>query len=406
MSITGKRILLVVAGGIAAYKAPDLVRRLRERGAKVQCVMTPTAHQFITPTTLAAVSGLPVHTDLFDAEVGVDVGHIRLARDADLIVVAPATADILARVAHGLANDLATTVLSARSSPVLLAPAMNPKMWDNPATQRNVAQLRDDGFSFVGPERGEMAESGEAGLGRMAEPLAIVAAAEALLAPQSRVLEGLSFLVTSGPTEEPIDPVRFISNRSSGKQGHAIAAALLRAGARVRLVSGPVNIPAPKGAEVVSVGSAAEMLAAVEDGLPVDGAIFAAAVADWRSAEVASQKMKKQGGADEELVLRLVRNPDILATVGHHAQRPTLVVGFAAETNDLIANAEAKLRSKGADWILANDVSAGVFGADSNHIHRVGRDGVLDWGSGSKTQLAERLVREIAVLFGRETATE
>ncbi|KQN75218.1 bifunctional phosphopantothenoylcysteine decarboxylase/phosphopantothenate--cysteine ligase CoaBC [Devosia sp. Leaf64] len=406
MSITGKRILLVVAGGIAAYKAPDLVRRLRERGAKVQCVMTPTAHQFITPTTLAAVSGLPVHTDLFDAEVGVDVGHIRLARDADLIVVAPATADILARVAHGLANDLATTVLSARSSPVLLAPAMNPKMWDNPATQRNVAQLRDDGFSFVGPERGEMAESGEAGLGRMAEPLAIVAAAEALLAPQSRVLEGLSFLVTSGPTEEPIDPVRFISNRSSGKQGHAIAAALLRAGARVRLVSGPVNIPAPKGAEVVSVGSAAEMLAAVEDGLPVDGAIFAAAVADWRSAEVASQKMKKQGGADEELVLRLVRNPDILATVGHHAQRPTLVVGFAAETIDLIANAEKKLRSKGADWILANDVSAAVFGADSNHIHRVGKDGVVDWGSGRKTQLAERLVREIAVLFGRETATE
>ncbi|MDV3253014.1 bifunctional phosphopantothenoylcysteine decarboxylase/phosphopantothenate--cysteine ligase CoaBC [Devosia sp. BK] len=405
MSITGKRILLVIAGGIAAFKAPDLVRRLRECGAKVQCVMTPTAHQFITPTTLAAVSGLPVHTDLFDAEVGVDVGHIRLARDADLIVVAPATADILARVAHGLANDLATTVLSARSSPVLLAPAMNPKMWGNPATQRNVAQLRDDGFSFVGPERGEMAESGEAGLGRMAEPLAIVAAAEALLAPQSRVLEGLSFLVTSGPTEEPIDPVRFISNRSSGKQGHAIAAALLHAGARVRLVSGPVNIASPKGAEVVSVESAAEMLAAVEDGLPVDGAIFAAAVADWRSAEVASQKMKKQGGADEELVLRLVRNPDILATVGHHAQRPKLVVGFAAETNDLIANAEAKLRSKGADWILANDVSAGVFGADSNHIHRVGRDGVLDWGSGSKTELAERLVREIAVFFGRETAT-
>jgi len=400
MSLDGKRILLVVAGGIAAYKTPDLVRRLRERGAKVQCVMTPSSHQFITPTTLAAVSGLPVHSDLFDAEVGVDVGHIRLARDADLIVVAPATADILARVAHGLANDLATTVLSARSSPVLLAPAMNPKMWDSLATQRNVAQLRDDGFSIIGPERGEMAESGEAGLGRMAEPLAIVAAAEALFAPQSRALEGLSFLVTSGPTEEPIDPVRFISNRSSGKQGHAIAAALLRAGAKVRLISGPVNIPVPKGAELVQVGSAAEMLAAVENGLPVDGAIFAAAVADWRSAKVASQKMKKQGGADEELVLRLVRNPDILATVGHHAQRPKLVIGFAAETNDLIANAEAKLRAKGADWILANDVSAGVFGADSNHIHRVGRDGVMDWGSGGKAELAGRLVEEIVRFFG------
>lgn len=406
MSLDGKRILLVVAGGIAAYKTPDLVRRLRERGTKVQCVMTPAAHQFITPTTLAAVSGLPVHTDLFDAQVGVDVGHIRLAREADLIVVAPATADILARVANGLANDLATTVLSARSSPVLLAPAMNPKMWDNPATQRNVAQLRDDGFSFIGPERGEMAESGEAGLGRMAEPLAIAAAAEALLAPQSRALEGLRFLVTSGPTEEPIDPVRFISNRSSGKQGHAIAAALLRAGAKVRLISGPVSITATEGADVVPVGSAAEMLSAVEHALPVDGAIFAAAVADWRSAEVASQKMKKQGGADEELVLRLVRNPDILATVGHHAQRPKLVVGFAAETNDLIANAEAKLRAKGADWILANDVSAGVFGTDSNHIHRVGKDGVVDWGAGGKTELAKRLVREIAVFFGRKTAAE
>jgi len=403
MSLRDKQILLIVSGGIAAYKSPDLVRRLRERGARVRCVMTEAANNFITATTLAAVSGVPVATDLFEPIAGADVGHIRIAREADLIIVAPATADLIGRTALGLASDLAGAILLARSSPVLFAPAMNPKMWDNPATQRNLATLRADGIAFVGPDRGEMAESGEAGLGRMSEPLAIVAEAERLLAPSRRRLEGLSFLVTSGPTEEPIDPVRFISNRSSGKQGHAIAAALAHEGANVRLISGPTSLPHPAGVQMVRVKTAAEMLAAATESLPADGAIFVAAVADWRAATIASSKIKKRGGEDEELSIRLVRNPDILKTIGHHEQRPKLVVGFAAETDDLLANAGDKLATKGADWILANDVSPdkGVFGGDRNHIMQVARDGVTDLGAGSKEELAERIVDRIAAFFDR-----
>jgi phosphopantothenoylcysteine decarboxylase/phosphopantothenate--cysteine ligase len=404
MSFADKSILLVVAGGIAAYKTPDLVRRLREQGARVRCVMTEAAQNFITPTTLAAVSGMPVATDLFEPISGLDVGHIRMAREADVVIVAPATADLIGRAALGLSNDLATAILLARSSPVLFAPAMNPKMWDNPATQRNVATLRSDGIEFVGPEVGEMAESGEAGLGRMAEPLAIVAAARDVLTPRKQRLAGLSFLVTSGPTEEPIDPVRYISNRSSGKQGHAIAAALAGEGAQVTLVSGPTALPDPKCVRVNRVRTAAEMLDAASAALPVDGAIFVAAVADWRAASVADRKIKKQGGEEEELSIRLVRNPDILKTIGHHAQRPRLVVGFAAETDDLLANADAKLRSKGADWILANDVSPaqGVFGGEDNHILKVSAEGVSDLGAGSKAELARRIVDDIAQFFGRD----
>ena len=403
MSMRDKQILVIVTGGIAAYKAPDLVRRLREAGARVRCVMTEGARNFITPTTLAAVSGQPVATDLFEPIAGADVGHIRIAREADLIIVAPASADFMARMAHGLAHDLAGAILLARSSPVLLAPAMNPKMWAHPATQRNFATLKSDGVLFVGPEAGEMAESGEAGLGRMAEPLQIREAAQQALTPGAQRLSGLSFLVTSGPTEEPIDPVRFISNRSSGKQGHAIANALRREGAEVTLVSGPTNLPTPDGVTLTPVKTAAEMLAAATAALPVDAAIFVAAVADWRAARPSSSKLKKQGGDDEELTIRLVRNPDILATIGHHAQRPRLVVGFAAETDDLMANAQAKLRSKGADWILANDVSPGkgVFGGDRNHIQLVAAEGTTDLGAGSKGELAERIVERVMQFFGR-----
>ncbi len=402
MSLQGKRILIVVSGGIAAYKIPELVRRLREQGALVQCVMTPAAHNFITATTLAAVSGSPVATELFDPSVGADVGHIRMARDAELIIVAPATADMLGRMANGLADDLATAILLARDGPLLIAPAMNPKMWANPATMRNVGTLRGDGCIFVGPEVGEMAESGEAGLGRMSEPGAILDAARQVLEARRGPLAGLSFLVTSGPTEEPLDPVRYISNRSSGKQGHAIARALVAAGASVKLITGPVSIPPPAGAEVIEVQSAKDMLSAVTGALPVDGAIFAAAVADWRSASVSEHKIKKTGAPDEELTLTLVRNPDILATVGHHRQRPRLVVGFAAETDNLIPNAQAKLTSKHADWILANDVSpgTGTFGGDDNHVHLVTKDGVEDWGAGSKAEVSRRAVDRIAEFFG------
>ncbi|WEK06562.1 MAG: bifunctional phosphopantothenoylcysteine decarboxylase/phosphopantothenate--cysteine ligase CoaBC [Candidatus Devosia phytovorans] len=403
MSLRDKQILLIVSGGIAAYKTPDLVRRLREQGARVRCVMTDAARNFITPTSLAAVSGTPVATDLFEPIAGADVGHIRIAREADLIIVAPATADFMARMALGLSNDLATSILLARSGPVLIAPAMNPKMWDHAATQRNAATLKADGVLFVGPETGEMAESGEAGLGRMAEPMTIVEAARLALGSKSQRLAGLSFFVTSGPTEEPIDPVRFISNRSSGKQGHAIAAALAREGASVTLISGPSALPPPQDVAVVAVQTAAEMMEAATTALPVDGAVFVAAVADWRAATVATSKLKKQGGDDEQLSISLVRNPDILATIGHHEQRPRLVVGFAAETDALIDNAQAKLRSKGADWILANDVSTagGVFGGDHNHVHLVAGDGVTDLGAGTKQDIAERIIARIAGFFDR-----
>lgn len=404
----GKRVLLIIGGGIAAYKSLDLIRRLRERGVKVKVVMTAAAQQFITPLAAGALTAEKVYTDLFDREAEQDVGHIRLARDTDLIIVAPATADLMAKMAQGLAGDLASTVLLATNRPVLVAPAMNPAMWAHPATQRNVATLKTDGIASIGPERGEMAESGEAGLGRMAEPLAIAEKALELLetgsTSQAGPLSGKHVVITSGPTHEPIDPVRYIANRSSGKQGHAIAAAAAEAGARVTLISGPVTLPDPAGVTVIHVETAKEMLAAVERSLPADVAIMAAAVADWRVAQEGSEKIKKDGSGQPP-ALALVENPDILSTVGHlTGNRPKLVVGFAAETQNLIANAQGKLQRKAADWIVANDVSpsTGVMGGDANTVRIVTHDGIEDWPTLGKTEVARRLVARIAAAL--ETA--
>ncbi|MCO5064039.1 MAG: bifunctional phosphopantothenoylcysteine decarboxylase/phosphopantothenate--cysteine ligase CoaBC [Rhizobiaceae bacterium] len=397
MTLDRKRILLMIGGGIAAYKSLDLIRRLRERGASVRCVMTAAAQEFITALSVGALSADHVFTDLFDRQDEQDVGHIRLARECDLIVVAPATADLIARLANGHANDLASAVLLATDRPVLFAPAMNPKMWSHPATRRNRDTLARDGVHFVGPARGEMAESGEAGEGRMSEPLEIVAAVEKLLAPQPGPLAGRKIIMTSGPTHEPIDPVRYIANRSSGKQGHALAAALAKLGADVRLVSGPVTIPDPKGVTTLHVETAREMQATVEDLLPADAAIFVAAVADWRTESEAGQKIKKVAGEGPP-ALHMVENPDILAGIGHHRQRPYLVVGFAAETTDLDRNAQAKLKKKGADFIVANDVShaGGVMGGDRNRVRIVSKQGVDVWPDFSKEETAERLARLIA----------
>jgi phosphopantothenoylcysteine decarboxylase/phosphopantothenate--cysteine ligase len=401
MTLSSKRILLVIGGGIAAYKSLDLIRRLRERGAAVRCVMTAAAQEFVTPLSVGALTADHVFTDLFDRQDEHDVGHIRLSREADLIVVAPATADLMAKLASGHANDLASTVLLASDRQVLMAPAMNPKMWSNPATRRNRKQLEKDGVLFVGPNSGEMAESGEAGAGRMAEPLEIVAAVEALIDGQPKPLAGRKIIVTSGPTHEPIDPVRYIANRSSGKQGHAIAAALAKLGADVRLVSGPVTIPDPAGVTTVHVERAEEMHDAVEQLLPADAAIFVAAVADWRTASAAGQKIKKTTGKGPP-ALKMVENPDILATVGHHRKRPYLVVGFAAETQDVLKNAEAKLKKKGADFIVANDVgpagtsSGGVMGGDRNRVKIVSRKGVEEWPEMGKDEVAARLADLIA----------
>ncbi len=402
MTLSKKRILLVVGGGIAAYKALDLIRRLRERGASVRCIMTAAAQEFVTPLSVGALSADHVFTDLFDRQDEQDVGHIRLAREADMIVVAPATADLMARAANGLAGDLASAVLLATDRPVLMAPAMNPKMWAHPATRRNHSTLRKDGIGFIGPMRGEMAESGEAGEGRMAEPLEIVAAVEALLDDRPKPLSGKRIIVTSGPTHEPIDPVRYIANRSSGKQGHAIAAALARLGADVRLVSGPVAIGDPAGVTTLHVERAVEMRDAVESLLPADAAVFVAAVADWRTADSAGEKIKKAAGAAPP-ALQMLENPDILAGVGHHRKRPRLVVGFAAETRDLLKNARAKLEKKGADLIVANDVShdsgvgaAGVMGGDRNRVRIVSRSGVEEWPEATKDEVAERLAALIA----------
>ena len=399
-----RRVVLIIGGGIAAYKALDLIRRLRERRYAVRCVLTAAAQEFVTPLAASALAGEPAFTDLFDMHRELDVGHIRIARDCDLIVVAPATADLMAKMAGGHADDLATAVLLATDKPVLLAPAMNPRMWAHPATRRNLAQLAADGVATVGPNAGEMAERGEAGTGRMAEPLEIAAAAEALLAPASRPLAGARVLITSGPTHEPIDPVRYIANRSSGKQGHAIARAAAAAGADVTLVSGPVNVPDPLGVTIVRVESARDMLAAVETALPADVAIFAAAVADWRVAQASGQKIKK--GAAGTPQLSLTENPDILSTIAHlKAKRPALVIGFAAETEHVVDNAKAKLKRKGCDWILANDVSAesGVMGGDLNSIHLVSADGVEDWPTQSKDEVARMLVARIAAKLGRAT---
>jgi phosphopantothenoylcysteine decarboxylase/phosphopantothenate--cysteine ligase len=397
--MTGKRILLIIGGGIAAYKSLDLIRRLRERGAAVRCILTKAGHAFITPLSVGALCGERAFTDLFDPQSEFDVGHIRLARDTDLVIVAPATADLIAKMAGGHADDLASAVLLATGKPILIAPAMNPLMWQHAATRRNCAQLLADGVKLIGPNAGEMAESGEAGTGRMAEPLEIVDAAAAMLSATSasRPLAGKRVLITSGPTHEPIDPIRYIANRSSGKQGHAIATAAAEAGADVILVSGPVHVPDPRGVTPIHVTTAREMLEAVKSGLPADAAIFAAAVADWGVAAPEAQKIKKtKSGAPS---FALTENPDILATVAKlKSGRPRLVVGFAAETEKVIDHAKAKLKRKGCDWIVANDVSpaSGVMGGDRNTVHLVTTEGVESWPSQSKDEVARHLIGRIA----------
>jgi phosphopantothenoylcysteine decarboxylase/phosphopantothenate--cysteine ligase len=400
MALSGKRILLIISGGIAAYKSLDLIRRLRERGASVRPVMTKGAQEFVTPLAVGALAADHVYLDLFSRQDEQDIGHIRLARDCDLVLIAPATADLMAKMANGLADDLASTVLLATNGPVLAAPAMNPAMWAHPATRRNAAMLRADGIRFVGPMAGEMAESREAGLGRMAEPLEIVAAAETMLDDGEKPLKGRKAIVTSGPTHEPIDPVRYIANRSSGRQGHAIAAALARLGADVTLVSGPVTLSDPVGVTVVHVERAEEMRDAVLAALPADIAVMVAAVADWRVASAADQKLKKHPG-ESIPTLALTENPDILKTVGHHTMRPKLVIGFAAETQDVEINAKAKLERKGADMIVANDVSpaTGIMGGGRNRVKLVRRDGIEQWPDLAKEEVAERLAALIAKQF-------
>ena len=395
-TLRDRTILLIVGGGIAAYKSLDLVRRLRERGARVRPVMTAGARHFVPELTLGALAAEKVFTELFDREDEQDVGHIRLARECDAVVVAPATANLMGRMAHGLADDLATAVMLATKAPVLLAPAMNPAMWNHPATRRNVERLKDDGVCFVGPASGEMAEAGEAGTGRMSEPLEIVAALEGLVAPE-RPLAGLRAVVTSGPTREPIDPVRTITNHSSGKQGHAIAEALARAGAETICVSGPVSIADPVGCETVHVETAREMREAVERLLPADIGVFVAAVADW-GVVPAPAKLKKESGPPQ---LEWTPNPDILLEVASGPKRPALVVGFAAETNDVEANARGKLKRKGADLVVANDVSegTGTFGGDRNTVTLVSPDGAERWEDLSKQEVALRLVERIAERF-------
>ncbi|MGA0596417.1 phosphopantothenoylcysteine decarboxylase [Enterovirga sp. CN4-39] len=450
----GRRILLVIGGGIAAYKSLDLIRRLRERGASVRCILTAGAQQFVTPLAAAALSGQRAHTHLFDREDEADIGHIKLARDADAIVVAPATANLMNKMANGAADDLASTVLLATTLPVLVAPAMNVRMWLHPATQRNLATLQGDGIHVVGPNEGAMAEA-EFGPGRMAEPTEIADAVERVLAecpppggegrvaPEARSgvgggpdetpppshtppaphpglrfasarpspqgggpapLAGLRVLVTSGPTHEPIDPVRYIANRSSGRQGHAIAAAAAAAGADVTLVSGPVSLPDPAGVRTVHVETARDMLAAVEAGLPADIAVFAAAVADWRTASEAGQKLKKDGNAPPPLQLAL--NPDILATIAHRTEgRPPLVVGFAAETEKVVEHARQKLARKGCDLIVANDVSpaTGVMGGERNTVHLVTATEVETWPTMGKDEVARKLVGRLGEI-AREKA--
>ena len=403
-----KRILLIIGGGIAAYKCLDLIRRARERGFHVRAVMTHAATQFITPLSVGALCGDKVYTELFDRDDEHDVGHIRLSREADIIVVAPATADLMAKMAQGHANDLATAVLLATDKPVLIAPAMNPRMWSHPATVRNATILAADGIACVGPNAGEMAESGEAGRGRMAEPLDILSAIDRVLgaAAITGPLSGRHVLVTAGPTHEPIDPVRYIANRSSGKQGYAIAAAAAQLGAQVTLISGPVHLPAPNGVAIVRVETAAAMFAATEAALPADIAIFAAAVADWRVANAADDKIKKDAKAKTPK-LDLVENPDILRTIAHLApgQRPPLVIGFAAETELVLEHAKKKRKSKGCDWIVANDVSpeTGIMGGDRNTVHLVTSGGVESWPEMDKERVAALLMARAAAYLAANT---
>lgn len=395
------RVLLIIAGGIAAYKSLEVIRRLQDRGVDVRCILTKAGGAFVTSLSIASLSGDKVFTDLFSLTDEAEMGHIQLSRDADLVVVAPATADLMSKMAHGLADDLASTALMATDKPVLIAPAMNPEMWQHPATRRNVQQLRDDGIHLVGPNQGDMA-CGETGFGRMAEPDEIVSAVMGLLTSPSGLLKGMRALVTSGPTVEAIDPVRFLSNHSSGKQGHAVAAALQRAGAEVTLISGPVAEPHPDFVKVIGITSAIEMLEASERALPVDIAVCVAAVSDWRPADHRGQKIKKQE-SEAPPPIALVENPDILKTLSClGATRPGLVVGFAAETEMLVENAQKKLVTKGCDWIVANNVSAeqNTFGNVHNTIWLLRGDAQPEeWPTLTKMAVAERLVQRIATHF-------
>ncbi|MEP4802990.1 MAG: bifunctional phosphopantothenoylcysteine decarboxylase/phosphopantothenate--cysteine ligase CoaBC [Hyphomicrobiales bacterium] len=395
-----KNILLIIGGGIAAYKVLEFIRRAQDRGYGITAVMTKAAEEFVTPLSVSTLAKGKLYSNLFDRQEEMDVGHIRLSRLADIVVVAPATANFMAKLAHGLADDLASATLLANDKPILLAPGMNPKMWNHPATQRNVTQLTDDGMHLIGPMSGEMAEDNEAGTGRMAEPLQILDAVDSILQQtniEDRALSGKHVLITAGPTHEPIDPVRYIANRSSGKQGFAIARAAQRAGASVTLVSGPVKLEPPQGVTLVRVETARQMKQADEDALPADIAIMSAAVADWRVANSTDKKQKKDGSGTPP-ALDLTENPDILRFVSQETEhRPMLVVGFAAETNDLVENATKKRKRKGCDWLVANDVSQeDVMGGDTNTVHLITEDGVTAWPKASKQIVADRLIAEIA----------
>lgn len=394
--LANKRILLIIGGGIAAFKALDLIRRLRDEGADVRCVVTAGGAEFVTPLSVAALSENQVFTSLFDLKDETEMGHIRLSREADMILVAPATADLMAKAAQGLAGDLATTVLLATDKPVMMAPSMNTRMWDHPATQRNLAQLRQDGVTFIAPSAGELA-CGEVGTGRLAEVTDIVAAVSGFLKPKDQPLKGKRALVTAGPTHEPIDPVRYIANRSSGRQGYAIAEALADLGAETTLVSGPTQLDAPQGVHMIRVETAREMEAACQQGLPADVAVCVAAVADWRAADMGAQKMKKTEGAGGSI--DLVENPDILARLSKASRtRPALVVGFAAETQTVLEHAMAKRARKGCDWIVANDVSheTGIMGGDHNEVHLITADGASAWPQMTKEAVAKTLADKIA----------
>ncbi|EEE37146.1 phosphopantothenoylcysteine decarboxylase/phosphopantothenate--cysteine ligase [Rhodobacteraceae bacterium KLH11] len=397
--LSSKRILLIIGGGIAAYKSLDLIRRLRERGAAVTPVLTRAAEEFVTPLSVSALAGEKAYRDLFDLTDEAEMGHIQLSRSADLLVVAPATADLMGKMAGGLANDLASTLLMATDTPVLCAPAMNVRMWEHPANRRNHAQLKADGVRFVGPNEGDMA-CGEYGPGRMSEPLEIVAAIEAQLG--TGPLSGKRILVTSGPTHEPIDPVRYIANRSSGAQGTAVARALAALGAEVVFVTGPAQVPPPDGVTVVQVETAQQMSDAVDAALPVDAGVFAAAVADWRMATASDRKLKKS--RDGLPALDFAENPDILKRVAHlETNRPALVVGFAAETDNVIEHATAKRARKGCDWIVANDVSpaTGIMGGSENAVVLIAEDGAEEWPRMGKDDVAKRLAARIADALGQ-----
>ena len=394
----GKSVLLIIGGGIAAYKSLELIRRLAERGIKTRAILTKAGAEFVTPLSVSALTGEKVFHDLFSLTDESEMGHIELSRAADLVVVAPATADLMGKLAGGLANDLASTALLATDKKILMAPAMNVRMWESPSVRRSFETLKKDGVLFIGPNDGEMA-CGEFGPGRMAEPLEMVSAIERALG-EAGPLAGMRALVTAGPTREPVDPVRFLANQSSGKQGYAIADALARAGAQTTLISGPVSLAAPNGVKLMRVTTAREMLAACESALPADVLVMAAAVADWRPDIAANSKLKKSTDRVVPLI-KLVENPDILATLAASAQRPRLVIGFAAETDEVVENAVAKRARKGADWIIANDVSANpngesVMGGDRNRVHLISAAGVEDWPDMTKADVGTRLAARIA----------